>query len=267
MPGYREASEIILKFLRVDTYPLAVQFVRNEEEFPDQARRVGAFGIKMAICQAVSLARKNGLNLAVTPRDINCASGLIGFGWGKLKPGVNREEEILRMMVSAGYMKDRARAQKTLEAIPYLKNEYTSNYAGVLISPLEYELVENPDVFLIYGNAAQVTRMVQSYVYIKGGVVRSEAQVGLSCGSEMIRPMMEKSAFYIIPGRGERSIGMAGNDEMVFALPGEQLDDFLTGLRETHEAGIKYPISQYLLFEPGYNAAITEFRNNTLVVE
>jgi len=76
MPGYKEASETILKFLRVDTYPLAIQFVRSEEEFPDQARRVGAFGIKMAICQAVSLARKNGLTLAVTPRDINCASGL-----------------------------------------------------------------------------------------------------------------------------------------------------------------------------------------------
>ncbi|MGQ9823581.1 MAG: DUF169 domain-containing protein [Desulfotomaculales bacterium] len=117
---------------------------------------------------------------------------------------------------------------------------------------------------LIYGNAAQVSRMVQAYVYVKGGVVKSESQVGLSCGSEMIRPMMEKSAFYIVPGRGERSLGMAGNDEMAFALPGDQLADFLTGLKETHEAGSRYPISQYLFFEPAYTPAIIDFRNKIL---
>lgn len=259
-----EANHTILRFLRVDTHPLAIKFVSSEEEFPSEANRIGAFGIKIATCQATSIARKFGWTMAVTPMDINCASGLMGFGWGKLKPGLNREEEIADFLVSAGYIKDRERAKKTIDSMPYLKEEYESPYAGLIISPLKRGLVENPDVVLIYGNAAQVARMVQSYVYIKGGAVRSESQVGLSCGSEMIRPMMEKTASYIVPGRGERSIGMAGNDEMVFALPGEQLDDFLTGLAETHRAGSKYPIIQYLFFEPAYTPAVIDFRNKIL---
>ncbi|MGB9847460.1 MAG: DUF169 domain-containing protein [Desulfotomaculales bacterium] len=264
MLDFREANHVILRLLRVDTYPLAVKFVSSEEEFPSGAKRTGAFGIKIAICQATSMARKLGWAVAVTPGDINCASGLVGFGWGKLKPGLNREEELANFLVSAGYVKDRDRAKKTIDSIPYLKEGYESPYAGLVISPLEYGLAEDPDVVLIYGNAAQVSRMVQAYVYVKGGVVKSESQVGLSCGSEMIRPMMEKSAFYIVPGRGERSLGMAGNDEMAFALPGEQLADFLTGLKETHEAGSRYPISQYLFFEPAYTPAIIDFRNKIL---
>jgi hypothetical protein len=39
------------------------------------------------------------------------------------------------------------------------------------------------------------------------------------------------------------------------------LDDFLTGLQETHKAGSRYPIIQYLFFEPVYTPAILEFRN------
>jgi uncharacterized protein (DUF169 family) len=264
MHDLTEASYTILRFLRVDTHPLAIKFVSSEEEFPSEANKISAFGIKIAICQATSIARRFGWTVAVTPVDINCASGLMGFGWGKLKPGLNWKEEIADFLVSAGYIKERESAKKAIDSIPYLKEGYESPYAGLIISPLECGLVEKPDVVLIYGNAAQIARMVQSYVYINGGVVRSESQVGLSCGSEMIRPMMEKSAFYVVPGRGERSIGMAGNDEMVFAIPGEQLDDFLTGLAETHEAGSKYPIIQYLFFEPAYTPAIINFRNKIL---
>jgi uncharacterized protein (DUF169 family) len=264
MGDLKEASRTILQYLRVDTYPLAVKFFGGEDEFPAEVQRVSALGIKIATCQATSIARRFGWSVAVTPADINCASGLLGFGWGDIKPGLNRLEEVADFLVSAGYVKDKERAWKTIDGIPYLKDGYKSPYEGLVLSPLDAGVIDDPDVILIYGNAAQISRMVQSYIYIRGGVVKSESQVGLTCFSEMIRPMLEKSACYIVPGRGERTLGMAGNEEMVFALPWEQLDDFLTGLTETHEAGSKYPIIQYLFFEPVYTPAIIEFRNKII---
>lgn len=260
MRDLNEANDIIMKYLRLDTHPLAVKFVSSDGGFPDRARKIGDLGIKIALCQATSIARRFGWIIAVSPADINCASGLLGFGWGEITPGLDREEELATFMVSAGYIKDTERAKKTIEALPRLKDEYAPQYSGLVISPLKSNAVESVDTVLMYGNAAQLSRMIQSYVYIMGGTVKSESNVGLSCVAEMIQPMVEKTARYVIPGRGERSLGMAGNDEVVFALPGEQLDDFLTGLRETHEAGSKYPIIQYLFFEPVYTPAVLEFQ-------
>lgn len=259
--SFSEANEIILRFLRLDTHPLAVTFVDSEEEFPAKAKKISNFGIKAALCQATSVARRFGWTMAVTPGDVNCASALMGFGWCEMKPGLDREEEMADFLVSAGYVKDSERARKTIEAMAFSRVEDLPPSAGLVISPLEREAAERADTILMYGNPAQLSRMIQAYVYIMGGVVKSESQVGLSCVSEMVRPMLEKTACYVIPGRGERSLGMAGNEEVAFALPGEQLDDFLTGLQETHEAGSKYPIIQYLFFEPVYTPAIIEFRN------
>jgi uncharacterized protein (DUF169 family) len=77
--------------------------------------------------------------------------------------------------------------------------------------------------------------------------------------------MREKKPIYIVPGRGERQLGMAGDDEMVFALPGEQLGDLLTGLKETDKQGSRYPINQMLMFEPIYTKAIMDFREKIVI--
>lgn len=260
---FKEARDILLSYLRTDTYPLAAKFIEKEEDFPAKARKIGDMLRGIATCQATSIARKWGWSLAVSPKDINCPMGLLGLGWGNL-PGLNWKEEILNFLLLAGYMKDREAAEKTLENMP-IKEKWESPYKGLVIAPLEKGIIEKPDVILIYGNAAQITRMIQSMVYIQGGVIKSEAQVGLSCASEFLKPMRDKKAIYIVPGRGERQIGMAGNDELVFALPGEQLDDLLTGLKETDKRGTKYPINQMLMFDPIYTKPIMDIREKIVL--
>jgi len=189
--------------------------------------------------------------------------GLLAFGWGTL-PGLDWREEIINFQLAAGYMKDREAAERTYDAMP-LREGWESPYRALVIAPLEMGIIDEPDVVLIYGNAAQITRMVQSMVYMQGGVVKSEAQTGLSCASEFLKPMREKKPIYIVPGRGERQLGMAGDDEMVFALPGEQLGDLLTGLKETDKQGSRYPINQMLMFEPIYTKAIMDFREKIVI--
>lgn len=204
------------------------------------------------------MARKWGWSVAVCPEHINCAMGLLVMGWGSL-PGLNWREEIINFQLAAGYSRDRAAAEATFDAMP-LQEGWESPYQGLVIAPLEKGVVEEPDAVLVYGNPAQMSRMVQAMVYMQGGTIKSEAQTGLSCASEFLKPMREKKPIYIVPGRGERQIGMAGNDEMVFALPGEMLQDLLTGLQETDKLGSRYPIGQMLMFEPLYTKPILEFR-------
>ena len=131
---------------------------------------------------------------------------------------------------------------------------------ALIVSPLESGVIQDPDVVLIYGNPAQMARMVQSMIYTEGGVIESWSHIGASCVREMMAPMIEDKAGYVIPGRGARQLGMVGDDEMVFTLPIGKLGSLLIGLRETHQKGTKYPINQFLFFEPRFNKAVEAFR-------
>ena len=248
---FKETAEALSAYLKIDTLPLAIKFVEKfAEGTPAGFSSPSAQGYRMAFCQVVSAARKWGTPFALSPKDIKCGAALLSFGWAELEPGLDRKEEITKFILESGYMKDEETARKTLDSIPLLTGEQVLPYKGLLIAPLERCMIEEPDVMLIYGNPAQILRLIQSTVYMKGETVTSEAHVGLSCVSEMIKPMLEKKATFVLPGRGERGLGMAGNDEMCFALPASELTTLITGLKTTDEKGSRYPVTQYLFFEP-----------------
>ena len=259
MADLKEAAETIQEHLRVHTHPLALKFLDDASEIPSDIRRPSIFGVKMAFCQIVSIARKWGWSFAVTPDDVNCAAALLSFGWGKLGKDAD-EEELIDFRVNAGYVRDREAARRNLEKVASLMDEGAFSARALIVSPLESGVVQDPDVVLIYGNPAQMARMVQSMIYTEGGVIESWSHIGASCVREMIAPMIEDKAGYVIPGRGARQLGMVGDDEMVFTLPIGKLESLLIGLRETHQKGTKYPINQFLFFEPRFNKTVEAFR-------
>ncbi len=260
MTDFKKAAETIEKYLRVHTHPLAIKFVDNVNDLPSTLRRPAVFGMKMAFCQINTIARKWGWSFAVTPEDINCVAALMSFGWGDLNKNLNKEEELINFRINAGYIKDREAAKKNLEKASSLMDERKFSSRGLMVSPLDSDIIQDPDVILIYGNPAQTARMIQSMIYTEGGVIESWASIGASCVREMIAPMIEDKAGYVIPGRGARQLGMAGDDEMVFTMPAGKLDNFLIGLQETHEKSTKYPINQFLFFEPRFNKTVEELR-------
>ena len=257
MTNWKEASDILLRYLRVKTQPLSIKFIKSSTEIPEGVMRPSKMGIKMALCQINTIARRWNIGVAVTPEEINCAAALLAFGWGDLGD-LNREEELIDFMVTAGYIVDHDKARSTLKTQSFFSGEKNFPSKGLVVAPMDAGVVENPDVILIYGNPAQIARLVQSMIFVEGGVIESRAHLGLSCVSEMIEPIVSKKAIYVVPGRGERQLGMAADDEMAFALPAAKFQDLLTGLRETDEKGTKYPIQPFLFFEPRFNKAVSK---------
>ncbi len=260
MTDLNKAAETIAKYLKTQTYPLALKFYPRRQDLPQDLRRPNVFGTKMAFCQINTIARKWGWSFAVTPEDINCVAALLSFGWGDLETDSSQEEELINFRINAGYIRDREAARKNMEAAAGLMDEKKFYSRGLAVSPLNSGILLDPDVVLIYGNPAQMARMIQSLLYTEGGVIESWASIGASCVREMLAPMIENKAGYVIPGRGARQLGMAGDDEMVFTMPGGKLENFLIGLKETHEKGTKYPINQFLFFEPRFNATVEKLR-------
>jgi hypothetical protein len=60
---------------------------------------------------------------------------------------------------------------------------------------------------------------------------------------------------------------MAGDDEMVFTLPAGKLENLLKGIKETDEKGTKYPINQFLFFEPKFNKTVEKLREKIKLVK
>ncbi len=257
MTNFNEANDILLKYLRVKTQPLSMKFIKNAGEIPEGVMRPSIFKSKMALCQINTIARKWNMALAATPEEINCAAALLAFGWATLGE-LNHEKELVNFMVSAGYVADIERARSSLKEQAYFSGQKKFDSKGYIVAPIASEVIKEPDVILIYGNPAQIARMVQSMIYVEGGAIESRAHLGLSCIGEMIEPVISRKAMYIIPGRGERQIGMAADDEMAFTLPTEKLPDLLTGLKETDEKGTRYPIQPFLFFEPRFNKAVSQ---------
>lgn len=257
MINFNEANDILLRYLRVKTHPLSLKYINSSAEIPEGIMRPSTFKVKMALCQINTIARRWNMGLAVTPEDVNCAAALLAFGWGNLGE-LDREEELTDFMVSAGYIVDKEKAKSSLETQLFFSGEKRFDSKGLIVAPIDAGVIAEPDVILIYGNPAQMARLVQSMIYVEGGVIESRAHLGLSCIGEMIEPVVSGKAIYIIPGRGERQLGMAADDEMAFALPAAKFQDLLTGLKETDEKGTRYPIQLYLFFEPRFNKAVSK---------
>src|SRR4030065_2930889 len=91
-PGHLE------KHLRVHTFPLGIKSYKAGEPLPDKAKVPSKhLGIKVAICQAISIARRYGWSMAVSGADISSPIAKAAFGFeerneyytsGKLAHGV-----------------------------------------------------------------------------------------------------------------------------------------------------------------------------------
>jgi len=247
-----EAVEVLTSILKITSLPVAVKFIDDPAALdvwpPVGFLNPSTMGHKMAYCQVVSSVRKTGSQFALAAKDIMCGAALLAFGW--VEDGSDQKEDAVKFFLDAKYSKDEETARVQISNMPLLSGELKCPSKGLLVAPLNSGAIEDPDVVLIYGNSAQIARLSQSVIYMTGTPIKSESKGGLSCTSEMIAPMLTGEPSFVVPGRGERSMGMAGNDELCFTVPGAQLGDLITGVKSTHAAGSKYPSPQFLLFEP-----------------
>jgi len=59
---------------------------------------------------------------------------------------------------------------------------------------------------------------------------------------------------YLWLGPGDRVWGGAQDSEVMFACPNNKLNALMEGLEATHDAGLRYPVPQYMNYAPGFQA-------------
>ena len=240
MSYWVDAAEKIEENLKLKIPVVGVKFLQKPV-FPEGCFRPSERGFKVAICQAISFAARHGRTVGVTLEDINCPPAQILYGWAQY--------DFSEVVAAVGFARDVEVARTQMESIPKLE---FGKYRAVLISPIKL-MTEEPDVALIFGNPAQIGRLIHARVY-HGGEVEARLQGKFAmCGEAVINPFLARDCAISVPGAGDRIYAALQDDEMLFGLHISWLNKIAEGLEMAGKgAGISYPPRTNLFFEPHF---------------
>lgn len=223
-----ELNEFINEYLRPATFPIAVRLLKGGlPEKVKSARQL--YKHRLAVCQGVTIARRLGRTIGFEKEDHECPITHVLFGFIE-EPEVNKSGAIVHPL----YAKDVEAGKNTASKEVHLK---TGEVDSIVLAPLHRADFE-PDVLIIYGNPAQMVRLVQGALFNEGGSITSSFMGRGACGSSMVVPYTTKQCNVVLPGGGERVFGITTDDEMCFAIPKEKIATVMDGVKASHDGGV-----------------------------
>lgn len=234
-----ELGEQLSNLLRLRTLPIGMKLFEDLEQMAAvPGLRRPAAGKKFSTCQLVTQARLAGFTLGITHDNVpgfsNCG-GVLGFNEpselytsGRKFEGVwfeNREAAALH--------------QAQMPRVP------AGRYHGMVVSPLRSGRLDPPDICLFYANPAQMILFInglqwKSYKRYDFSITGESA-----CADSWGHALKTREVSLSIPCYAERRYGGVADDEMLMALPPEDLARAVEGLHGLSKAGLRYPIMPY----------------------
>jgi len=226
-------GEEFKKRLRLQTFPLAVRLLEKEGDIPERAMRpMRDLGYHLALCQGYAMSRREGTLLAMLKEDMWCFEPVVGYGLAEppqyFLEGHNRfPKDVSTLEAGRNYASDFPR----LEA---------GKYIGVASAPLATANFE-PDLVMIYCNSAQLSLLLLGREYKDGHDLKCSFSSHAACVYSVIPVMQTGECQVAIPCRGDHYFAIAGDDELVFTVPKEKVEDLMLGLRYLETTGSKLP--------------------------
>lgn len=238
----KKLASVINQFIRPTTFPVAIRIAGEGEERPAKAKHPKDLGNPLALCQGISLARRYGWTMVFRKEDQGCPVSLIVLGYH------NPEKMLTGSIVYPTYTETPeagAVMEKSMAILP------GGHVEELWIGPLD-RVDFDPDLVLVYGNPAQIARMVQGANYKSGKGINSKSFARMACSAYIAKPILDGECSLVVPSGGERIFAIAQDDEMIFSIPANQFQDVAFGIEEVHKHGLsRFPTPFYgLLLEP-----------------
>ena len=246
MSKYNELGKKMEQQLRLNTYPLAVKMLENQDEVPETAfRPLERFGKCLSTCQAFALSRRYGETVAQLFEDMWCPEPVIGFGLAE--PPEYFFEGKTRY----------PHGVKSLEAGANWAREFprfeTGKYVGVVSAPLTTADFE-PDVAIVYCDSAQLLRLLLGLAYEDGRDITTVLGGHSACVYAVVPAMLKEECQASVPCRGDRGYAGTQDYEMIFTIPRNQIERVVEGMDQPATSSIPTRFSmnpEYMLSE-GY---------------
>ncbi len=187
--------------------------------------------------QIVAQAARLGWTVGITTKDLvgdQCRS-VVGLGgqdekWfsGQHMTGVWFATQV-----------DASAHQKAMNVVP------AGKYKALAVAPLASGRLDPPDIALFYATPGAMMYFINGLQY--SGYKRFDwSVVGESaCADSWGRALRTREPSLSIPCFAERRYGGVLDDEMLMALPPDQLEKAITGMEALAKNGFRYPFAQY----------------------
>ncbi|MCL4504034.1 MAG: DUF169 domain-containing protein [Deltaproteobacteria bacterium] len=259
---YEAAAAQLKMALRLRTEPFGVIFLKDVSSLPEKTRRPSqTFGKRITICQGVTLSRVYGWPVGLTREDLICIPGMLTFGF---TPATDPILELGQLFCEVGFHQGIGPALKEVEGLPRFE---PGEVAAIYLCPLQ-RLTIAPDVVAVYGNPAQLNRLIQAATYSLGERVGGEFGGKVECASYLIGPYRRGEFIVTIPGQGDRMFSMTQDDELVLSFPVKYLEGLILGLKDAaRKIGARYPITVYQNFTPTFPSPYLERAKKWGIIE
>ena len=246
----QEIDEALGRYIRPSTFPVAVRMLTSVSEIPEKARMPKRdLGTMMSLCQGIALARRYGWSMAMGEADMLCPLGALTLGFLPVKPEfLNGNFDI------PFWAKNRDVRARIAQGIPRLEQ---GKYTHIVASPLQRAHFE-PHVIVIYGNPAQIARLIQAAVCQTGEPIVSSSLGALACAGEITQTILTDQYQFLVVGAGDRTIVQTQDHEASFAIPISKAEALVEGLEATHKVGMRYPTPSFLTYRPEFPPSFAE---------
>ena len=226
-------GEELERRIRLKTFPLAIGMLVSEHDVPQGTfRPLKDFKHQMPLCQGFAISRREGWSIAMFKEDMICCEPIIGYGFTEapqyFMDGNNRyPEDVKDIEAGKNYASD----------FPCLD---VGTYTGVISAPL-HSTAFLPDLVMIYCNSEQLSLLLLGRECKDGHDLKCSLSSHAACVYSVVTVMKSGACQVAIPCRGDRYMALAGDDEFIFSIPLEKLEDLIDGLRYVEAANSKLP--------------------------
>jgi uncharacterized protein (DUF169 family) len=236
MKDLKKTAEELTYLLRLQSYLIGVKLFEKATNVPPIFKKPKH---KVNACQLIALTRQHGLAVAGGAVDMVCIAGAALLGLMKMPERLSSGE------LCYSYHANRKAAKRKLESIPYIDNLY--EVIGCFpLGKIDLE----PDVILIYGNSAQMMRLIHASIYHDGKPLNFTTIGEFACAYSIAYPLIKGAPHITIPCYGERKYAQLPDDQIIFSFPYALLNNIIEGLVNTYKKGVKLPIPYQLDYSP-----------------
>ena len=211
------------KLLKLRYPAIALKLAEREEDVPAGAERPEAdWGKHIALCQAFAYARRQNKIICLRKEDQWCWTPLMCYGMcDGSKDSLAFKEKVKYIGIT-----DPKKSEAFVSTLPHLPRD---KYFAIVMAPLDRADFA-PDLILTYSSNAQLRLMLMAVFSQSGTMVNSGFIPLESCIYSVIPPIEEGEYRITLPDPGEFERAFTGDDEIIFSVPAQKMDEFFAGV-------------------------------------
>jgi len=230
----KEISQEFSDLLHLKTDPVAYRRLEKESDL-EKMKEVTRVPHPATFCQVLFMARVMRMTVGITQTDkvVDRCMRIHGT-----QPTTEDSMRVEAEMLSTTWFKNPEEAyQQQLETYRIPPGE------AALVAPLSGAGYE-PEVVLIFGNPAQIMMLMCGMQKEKYERFEFSFTGEGACADSLARCYVTGKPSLAIPCYGERGLGQVADDELVIAIPPNEIERAISGMKKLSKIafGLRYPI-------------------------